>query len=145
MWEVIYGQRLRLQTLFMANNFDDLSSKKFNPKRKLWVFLSGLKVAIWSDFSVAYKVILSLIVLSVSFGLREWFDFLLILIVTGIMLIAEIFNTTIEAICDYIQPEFDPKIGQIKDVASAATGLSILMWLCTLLFEIWRIWNIIFL
>jgi diacylglycerol kinase (ATP) len=118
--------------------------KRFDPKRKMRVFLSGLKFAIWSDFSVAYKVILSLIVLGVSFWLREWFDFLVILIVTGIMLIAEIFNTTIEAICDYIQSEFDPKIGQIKDMASVATGISILMWLCTLLFEIWRIWNIIF-
>jgi len=118
--------------------------KRFDPKRKMRVFLSGLKFAIWSDFSVAYKVILSLIVLGVSFWLREWFDFLVILIVTGIMLIAEIFNTTIEDICDYIQSEFDPKIGQIKDMASVATGISILMWLCTLLFEIWRIWNIIF-
>ena len=128
----------------MANNLDDLSPKKFDPKRKLRVFLSGLKFAIWSDFSVAYKVILSLIVLGVIFGLREWFDFLLILIVTGVMLIAEIFNTAIEAICDYIQPEFDPKIGQIKDIASVATGLSILIWVCTLLLEIWRIWHIVF-
>ena len=128
----------------MADNLGDLSPKKFNPKRKLRVFFSGLKVAVWSDFSVAYKVFLSLIVLGVSFWLREWFDFLLILIATGVMLIAEVFNTTIEAICDYIQPEFDPKIGQIKDMASVATGISIMVWLFTLLLEIWRIWNIVF-
>jgi len=83
-------------------------------------------------------------VLSAAFWLRDWFDFLLILIVTGIMVIAEIFNTTIKEICDYIQPEFDPKIGQIKDVASVATDLSILMWLCTLLLQVWRIWTIVF-
>ena len=104
-------------------------NKRFDPKRKLQVFLSGFKVAIWSDFSVAYKVMLSIIVRVVSFWLREWFDFLLILIGTGIMLIAEIFNTTIEAICDYIQPDFDPKIGQIKDIASVATGIPRIAWL----------------
>ena len=42
------------------------------------------------------------------------------------------------------QPEFDPKIGQIKDMASVATGISIMVWLFTLLLEIWRIWNIVF-
>lgn len=106
------------------------------------VFFSGLKFAIWGDFSVAYKVVLSFIVLGISFWLREWFDFLLILIVTGHMLVTEIFNTAIEALCDYIQPERDQKIGVIKDMASAAAGISILIWVCTLLFEIWRIWTI---
>ncbi len=118
--------------------------KGFDPLRKLRGFSYGLKVAILSDFSVAYKVVLSLIILAISFWLREWFDFLIILTVTGMALITEIFNTTIEAICDYIQPEFDPKIGQIKDIASVAAGISTLIWFCTLFFEIWRIWTLLF-
>jgi diacylglycerol kinase (ATP) len=81
-------------------------------------------------------------VLGVSFWLREWLDFLLILIVTGIMVITEIFNTVIESLCDYIQPEHDPKIGEIKDVAASAAGISILMWVFALLYELWRIWTI---
>jgi diacylglycerol kinase (ATP) len=115
--------------------------KQFNPKRKIRVFFSGLKLVIWSDFAVAYKVALSLLVLGISFWLREWLDFLLILIVTGIMVISEIFNTVVESICDYIQPEYDPKIGEIKDVAATAAGISILLWVFALAYEFWRIWS----
>lgn len=110
------------------------------PQRKIRVFLSGLRFAILGDLSVAYKTLLSLMVLSVSFWFREWLDFLLIVIVTGQMIIAEVFNTTIEALCDYLQTERDPKIKVIKDLAAAAAGLSILIWVFTIIYEIWRIW-----
>lgn len=128
----------------MTKNSNQVTRKKFDPKRKLRVFFSGLKFAILGDFAVAYKVLLSLIVLSISFWLREWFDFLLILIVTGVMVITEIFNMVVEALCDYIQPEHDPKIGEIKDIAAFAAGISILIWVFTLGYELWRIWVIIF-
>ena len=91
------------------------------------VFFSGLKFAIWGDFAVAYKVMLSMLVLGASFWLREWFDFMLILVVTGVMVITGIFNTVVESICDYIQPEHDDRIGEIKDVSASAAGISILM------------------
>lgn len=38
----------------------------------------------------------------------------------GLIVTAEGLNTGIEAICDYIQPNFDPKIGFIKDIAAGA-------------------------
>jgi hypothetical protein len=38
----------------MSNNPDNLLPKKFDPKRKMRVFFSGLKFAIWGDFAVAY-------------------------------------------------------------------------------------------
>ncbi len=104
--------------------------------------LSGLRFAIFGDVSVAYKVVLSLIVLTVSFWLHEWLDVVVITIVTGVMLSAEMFNTAIEALCDYVQPQHDPKIKVIKDIAAAAAGVSIVIWLVTLLFEIGRLWQI---
>jgi diacylglycerol kinase (ATP) len=107
--------------------------------RKLRIFFTGLKFAIQHDRSVALQMIVSLIVLAISFGLREWFDFVFILVITGYMLITEIFNSAIEAICDYVQPEHDPRIGAIKDVAAAAVGLSVLIWVGALLFEVVRI------
>jgi diacylglycerol kinase (ATP) len=107
--------------------------------RKLRIFFAGLKFAIQHDRSVALQMIVSLIVLAISFGLREWFDFVFILVITGYMLITEIFNSAIEAICDYVQPEHDPRIGAIKDVAAAAVGLSVLIWVGALLFEVVRI------
>ncbi|MEZ4737555.1 MAG: diacylglycerol kinase [Caldilineaceae bacterium] len=123
--------------------FSDQLHKGLDPLRKLRVFLAGLQTAIGGDFSVTVQVVLSLLVLGVSLWLREWLDFMLILIVTGYMLSAELFNTAIETICDYLQPEYDPRIGAIKDVAAAAAGLSILVWVCTLSFELWRMWQIL--
>jgi diacylglycerol kinase (ATP) len=102
--------------------------------------LAGLRTAVAGDLSVMIQMSLSLVVLSVSIWLREWVDVLLIIIVTGYMLSAEIFNTVIETICDYLQPNHDARIGAIKDMAAAATGLSILVWTITLLFEVWRLW-----
>ena len=50
-------------------------------------------------------------------------DTTLILIVSFGVLSAEIFNTAIEKICDFIQPEFDKRIGFIKDISAGAVIL----------------------
>lgn len=50
-------------------------------------------------------------------------DAVCILIVSFTVLAAEIFNTAIEKICDMIQPEFDMRIGFIKDISAGAVLL----------------------
>lgn len=50
-------------------------------------------------------------------------DTIFILIVCIGVLVAEIFNTAIEKICDIIQPEFDKRIGFIKDISAGAVTL----------------------
>lgn len=50
-------------------------------------------------------------------------DTVLILLVSFAVLSAEIFNTAIEKICDIIQPEFDQRIGFIKDISAGAVVL----------------------
>ncbi|MBD3906926.1 diacylglycerol kinase family protein [Chryseobacterium sp. Ch-15] len=50
-------------------------------------------------------------------------DTIFILGVSFIVLAAEIFNTAIEKICDIIQPEFDKRIGFIKDISAGAVTL----------------------
>jgi diacylglycerol kinase (ATP) len=119
------------------------SSKRSNPGKKLKTFYSGILLAVQSDRSVAIQMIISGISLAVCFLLREWVDFLLILIVTGVMIAAEIFNTTIEAICDYLQPEHDPRIGKIKDMAASATGICVMLWTITLIYEFLRVMSIV--
>jgi diacylglycerol kinase (ATP) len=47
-------------------------------------------------------------------------DAAIILLTCFVVLSAEIFNTAIEKICDFIHPEFDEKIGIIKDIAAGA-------------------------
>lgn len=50
-------------------------------------------------------------------------DTVLILIASFGVLSAEIFNTAIEKICDIVHPEFDARIGFIKDIAAGAVVL----------------------
>lgn len=51
-------------------------------------------------------------------------DTALVLIASFAVLSAEIFNTAIEKICDIIQPDFDKRIGFIKDIAAGAVLLT---------------------
>jgi len=128
----------------MRHKFLDTGEEGYNPIRKMRVWLSGLRYAIFYDFSVAYKIVLSVIVLSVCFYFRQWIDFLLVMVVTGLMLIIEMLNTTIEALCDFVEDRENFKIKVIKDIAAAAAGISIAMWLVVFLTEISRIWYLIY-
>ncbi|WP_413912564.1 diacylglycerol kinase [Candidatus Skiveiella danica] len=102
---------------------------------------SGLRYAVVYDFSVAYKLVLSALVLAAAFALRAWVDLLLILVVTALVLIAEILNSAIEALCDFVETRHNEKIKVIKDIAAAAVGISIFVWLVVLTIEIHRFWQ----
>jgi diacylglycerol kinase len=117
-------------------------SSGYRPLQKFKVILSGLQVAVISDFSVAYKVILSVPVLGVSFLLRQWVDVTLILLTMGLMLISELFNSAIEVLCDLVEPQQNEQIRVTKDIAAAAAGLSILVWGAVLTIEIIRLLQI---
>ena len=48
-----------------------------------------------------------------------------LLVILGTLLLAvETLNTAIEMLCDFVQPQRDPKIGKIKDVAAGATAVT---------------------
>ena len=124
----------------MYNKFLGTGEQGFNPWRKTKIFLSGMRYAIRYDFSVSYKFFLSAVILLVSFWFRQWLDFLLIMAATGQVLIAEMFNSAIEAICDFIETKENFKIKVIKDIAAAAAGISILIWMVIVVVEIGRLW-----
>lgn len=112
----------------MYNKFLGTGDKGYHPLRKIKVCLSGLRYAMRYDFSVAYKVYLSVVTLVICFLLRQWVDFLLIMGATALVLIAEMFNSAIEALCDFVETHENHKIKVIKDISAAAAGISILLW-----------------
>jgi diacylglycerol kinase (ATP) len=97
--------------------------------------LSGLHIAVLTDFSVAYKVILSVPTLGGAFFFRQWVDVSLILLAMGLMLISELFNSAIEVLCDFVEPQKNDQIRITKDISAAAAGLSILVWAAILIVE----------
>jgi len=123
----------------MTNKF---RTSGYRPIRKLKVILSGFHIAVLTDFSVAYKVILSVPVLGSAFFFRQWVDVSLILLAMGLMLISELFNSAIEVLCDFVEPQQNDRIRIIKDIAAAAAGLSILVWAAILIVESIRLFQI---
>jgi diacylglycerol kinase len=65
-------------------------------------------------------------------------DTILILIVSFGVLATEIFNTAIEKICDIIQPEFDKRIGFIKDISAGAVTLMAILSIIVGIFVYWK-------
>ena len=120
----------------MRNKFLGTGEPGYNPARKLRAIGSGLRYAVLSDFSVLYKLALSLPVVVLALWLREWVDAALMIVATGAVLAAELLNTAIEALCDFVETRHNDKIGAIKDVAAAATGVLIAAWVMTIALEV---------
>ena len=128
----------------MRNKFLGTGQKGYHPIGKIKVVLSGLKYAVRYDFSVTYKLCLSVMVLVIFFFFRQWIDFLLLAAATAMMLQAELFNSAIEAICDFLTTKENHKVKVIKDISAAATGICILLWSIILCFESYRVFQLIF-
>lgn len=82
---------------------------------------SGLKTALKKEAHLKLHVLALLIVLNLGFyfnlSTNEW---LAIIICSGLVIGLELINSSIEAICDLVNPNTDLKIKYIKDVAAAA-------------------------
>jgi diacylglycerol kinase (ATP) len=123
----------------MRHKFLGTGEAGYHPLRKIRTVISGLRYAVLYDWSVTYKLIVSVVVLAVAFGARAWVDFLLILVVTAFVLVAEIFNSAIEALCDFVETRHNEKIKVIKDIAAAGVGIAIFVWFIVLGVELSRL------
>ena len=61
---------------------------------------------------------------------------MLVIFATGLVLVAEMFNSAIEALCDFVEDRHNEKIKVIKDIAAAAVGIAILLWVAVMAFEV---------
>ncbi|MCX6074014.1 MAG: diacylglycerol kinase [Campylobacterales bacterium] len=119
----------------MKNKFLETGEHGYHPVRKFKIILSGLRFAVLYDFSVMYKIVVSIAILIPVVIFNEWIDASLIILATGVMLTAELFNTAIEAVCDFMETRYNEKIRIIKDIAAAATGITIFVWMALLCLE----------
>ena len=119
----------------MKNKFLNTGEHGYHPLRKFKIILSGLRYAVIYDFSVMYKIIISILLFIPVVIFKEWLDASLIILATGVMLAAEMFNSVIEAICDFMETRHNEKIKIIKDIAASATGVTIFVWIVVLCIE----------
>lgn len=120
----------------MRNKFLGTGEPGYHPLKKLRTIYSGLRYAVVYDFSVAWKLAFSMLVLAAAMVARDWIDAVLIIVVTALVLFAEIMNSAIEALCDFVESRHNEKIGVIKDIAAAGVGIAMFAWLLVLGFEV---------
>lgn len=120
----------------MRHKFLGIGEPGYHPIRKLKVIASGLRYAVFYDLTVAWKLVVSLGVLVAAVFFREHIDALLIIVATALVLVAEIMNSAIEALCDFVESRHNEKIRVIKDIAAAGVGVALFTWMLVLGFEV---------
>ncbi|AXB77167.1 diacylglycerol kinase family protein [Novosphingobium sp. P6W] len=97
---------------------------RFTVRARLKSFIfagCGLRSLVQGEHNARLHLAASLIVVAAGLVLRvSAADWRWLVLAIAMVWLAEAFNTAIEDICDRINPEFDPAIGRIKDLAAGA-------------------------
>ena len=106
--------------------------------RSFWNAIKGVMWLIKSErnFQIEVFALLINVFLILYFKLTAN-DAALIFAVSFAVLGLEILNTCVEKICDYLQPEFDLRIGIIKDLAGGAVLLATISAICVGVLVYW--------
>jgi diacylglycerol kinase (ATP) len=89
---------------------------------------NGLIAAARSEEAFRQELIVLVIAVPLAFIVSEaaWKRVALIAVVL-LLLVVEMLNTAIEKLADRVSREVDPQIGRVKDMGSAAVGLTLLI------------------
>jgi len=83
--------------------------------------IRGVWLLILTEDSIKVQVVCAILITLMGFYFNiapiEW---MLQVIVVGLVLVAEAANTAVEKIADFIHPDYHEKIGFIKDIAAGA-------------------------
>jgi diacylglycerol kinase (ATP) len=88
----------------------------------------GLRAAAQSEQAFRQEIFVFIIAIPAAFVIAAgtWHRVALIGVIVFLMIV-ELLNTAIEKLSDHVTPEHHAAIGRIKDMASAAVGLSLLL------------------
>jgi diacylglycerol kinase (ATP) len=106
--------------------FELMASHKFSFKKRIKSFsfaINGIIALVKKEHNARIHLVASLCVTILGFVLKistaEWIS---IVIVIGLVIISELFNTAIEKLADLVDSNWNKQIGQVKDY-SAGAGL----------------------
>ncbi|MGV3508133.1 MAG: diacylglycerol kinase family protein [Sphingobacteriaceae bacterium] len=81
----------------------------------------GVKYAFSTQINFQFHSIAAILTFALAcFFNLNIYEWLWISVAIAIVIIAELFNTAIEVLVDLVSPEYHPKAGVVKDLASAA-------------------------
>lgn len=85
----------------------------------------GVWILVTTEHSIIAQFIIAIVMTIIGFivGLStiEW---VLQFLAIGLVMVAEAINTSIEKLTDYIQPQYDKKIGLIKDISAGGPAIA---------------------
>lgn len=90
--------------------------------------LNGLRAVIASEAAFRQELVVLALSVPLAFVVAtdNWQRLALVCLVLLVMIV-ELLNTAIEKLADRVTLEHDPMIGRVKDMGSAAVGLSLLV------------------
>lgn len=90
--------------------------------------LNGLRAATASEAAFRQELVMLMLAIPLAFvvATENWKRLALIAVVV-LILVVELLNTAIEKLADRVTSDHDPVIGRVKDMGSAAVGLSLLV------------------
>ena len=117
---------------FLFDTFDryqDMKKRKEgfirNRIRSVGFSFRGIKILLRSEKSIQIQVLVALLatIIGLLFKLSV-FEWMAQFGAIGLVLVAESLNTAIEKISDFVHPNFNEKIREIKDIAAGSCGIA---------------------
>ena len=91
----------------------------------------GLIEAVKSQFTIRFHFVSTIVVIGLSFyydlSANEW---CIILLCISLVWVAELLNTALEYLTDFVSPEYNYLAGKVKDIAAGAVLIAALLSAC---------------
>lgn len=85
----------------------------------------GFKIQL-KQFNFRLMILIAFLAIILGLLLKiSYFEWLILLVIISLILALETFNTTIEMVLDYLEPNFSNKIGMIKDLAASGVVIAV--------------------
>lgn len=89
---------------------------------------AGLKTVVKKESNFQLHLVATMIVVAAGFFFRlSLIEWAVILLTIGLVLITEMINSVIERVMDFIQPGYDERIKEIKDIAAGVVLVTALI------------------
>lgn len=94
--------------------------------KSLYFAIKGMFLLLFSEDAIKTHTItaLLLIAMGIYFGLTQ-VQWIVQILLIGLVFVAESLNTAIEKICDFVHPNYHQEIGFIKDISAGAVSFAV--------------------
>jgi diacylglycerol kinase (ATP) len=111
------------------------TSKPFSISQRLKSFkyaFAGLKTLFEEEHNARIHLVSAVIAIALGLVFNiSWNEWIVLIVVMGLVFICELINTSLEALADFASPDKHPQIKKVKDLAAAAVLISALVALIT--------------